>query len=208
MLLVNGLLVTTIISVLSALFGTLIGAIICFFRMKKNKWASRSASAFIDFMRCIPQLVFLMILFYVVFSESNLSGLWVSVIAFSLIFGAYVSEMFRVAIEGIDKGQWEAGLAMGFSRVKTFRILILPLAVQRIIPVYKGELIGLIKSTSIVGYIAVQDMTKASDLIRGVTFDPFFPLIIITIIYFALIWILTRSISYADWRTKPRRRIL
>ena len=116
--------------------------------------------------------------------------------------------MFRTTIEGVDKGQWEGGLAMGFSKVQTFRYFILPLVVQRVLPVYKGEFIGLIKSTSIVGYIAVLDLTKAGDVIRSSTFDPFFPLIIITVIYFILIWLLTRIIVLLQMKTVPRKRSL
>ena len=93
-------------------------------------------------------------------------------------------------IESIDKGQTEAGLALGFSRAQTFFYIVLPQAVKRVMPMYKGEIISLLKSTSIVGYIAVVDITKASDLIRSQTFDAFPPLIIVALIYMASAWIL------------------
>ena len=99
-------------------------------------------------------------------------------------FAAYVSEIFRTGIEGVDSGQSEAGIAMGFSRVQTFLHVVLPQTARRILPVYKGEFISLVKMTSIVGYIAVQDLTKASDIIRSRTFDAFFPLIMVAILYF------------------------
>ena len=83
--------------------------------------------------------------------------------------------MFRTGIEGVDKGQSEAGIAMGFTRTQTFGFIVLPQMVQRILPVYKGEFISLVKMTSIVGYIAVQDLTKASDIIRSRTFDAVLP---------------------------------
>jgi polar amino acid transport system substrate-binding protein len=106
-----------------------------------------------------------MLMFYVILSPLIISGLGVSVITFALNFAAYVSEMFRSSIESIGRGQWEAGIAMGFSKVKTFLNIILPQAVQRVLPVYKGEFIALVKMTAIVGYIAVQDLTKAGDII-------------------------------------------
>lgn len=207
-MLLEGLLYTTIIALASAIFGTLIGMLICYCRMRHNKWIRKTASYVIDFLRGVPQVVFLMILFYLVFVSDAVSGVWVSIIAFALIFGAYVSEMFRTTIEGIDNGQWEAGLSMGFTKVQTFRHFILPLTIQRVLPVYKGEFIGLIKNTSIVGYIAVVDLTKASDMIRSATFDPFFPLIIITLIYFLLIWLLTRLIVIVQIKTVAKRHAL
>jgi polar amino acid transport system substrate-binding protein len=121
-------------------------------------------------------------------------------------FGAYVAEIFRTGIEGVDKGQTEAGLAMGLSRVQTFRLIVLPQTIHRILPVYKGEFISLVKMTSIVGYIAVQDLTKASDIIRSRTFDAFFPLVMVAILYFLIAWILMQSLEYLEQATDPKRR--
>jgi polar amino acid transport system substrate-binding protein len=78
--------------------------------------------------------------------------------------------------------------------------------VQRVLPVYKGEFISLVKMTSIVGYIAVQDLTKASDIIRSRTFDAFFPLVLVAILYFLIAWILTRALDALERRTDPRQR--
>lgn len=120
-------------------------------------------------------------------------------------FAAYASEMFRTAIEGIDRGQSEAGSAMGFTKLSTFKFIVLPQAVKRVMPVYKGELISLLKTTSIVGYIAVQDLTKASDIIRSRTFDAFFPLIVITIIYFILAWLLGKALDMLNSKVNKRK---
>jgi polar amino acid transport system substrate-binding protein len=121
-------------------------------------------------------------------------------------FAAYVSEIFRTGIEGVDLGQSEAGIAMGFSRVQTFLYVVLPQTVRRILPVYKGEFISLVKMTSIVGYIAVQDLTKASDIVRSRTFDAFFPLIMVAILYFAISWTLMQSLEYLERITDPKYR--
>lgn len=104
--------------------------------------------------------------------------------------------MFRTGINSVDPGQTEAGRAMGFSKVKTFLLIVVPQAVKQILPVYKGEAISLIKNTSIVGYIAIQDLTKVSDIIRSRTFDAFFPLIVISIIYLILAWLLGLLLDY------------
>ncbi len=116
-----------------------------------------------------------MLIFYVIFASVNIQPVLVAVIAFGMNFAAYVSEMFRTSILSIDKGQWEAGIASGFSKFQTFLYIILPQAVNRVLPVYKGEFISMVKMTSVVGYIAVQDLTKAGDIIRSRTFDAFFP---------------------------------
>jgi polar amino acid transport system substrate-binding protein len=162
------------------------------------------ARVYINIIRGMPVLVLLMLIFYVVFASVNISPVLVAIIAFGMNFAAYVSEIFRSGIEGVGKGQIEAGIAMGFTRVKTFVFIVLPQTVQRILPVYKGEFISLVKMTSIVGYIAVQDLTKASDIIRSRTFDAFFPLVMVAILYFVIAWVLMLSLEYLERMTDPK----
>src|SRR5574344_434310 len=189
-LIISGFKETMIISLFSILLGTIMGSLICFLRMGKNSFWRVFAKGYISIMRGTPLLVFLMIMYYVIFASTTLNATIVAIIAFAMNFGAYVSEMFRSAIEGIDRGQSEAGVAMGFTKIQTFVYIVAPQAIKRVVPVYKGEVISLVKSTSIVGYIAIQDLTKASDIIRSRTFDAFFPLIFIAVIYFILAWAL------------------
>ena len=184
----RGLKTTLIIAFFSAIFGTLLGAFVCFLRMRKSKFLQNIASLYINTMRGTPVLVLLLIMFYVVFNKVNIDPVMVSVITFAMNFAAYVSEMFRSSIEGIDKGQTEAGIALGFSKFKTFYHIILPQAFKKVLPVYKGEMISMVKMTSIVGYIAVEDLTKVSDIIRSRTFDALFPLIMVAILYFVIAW--------------------
>ncbi len=206
LLIIDGLQTTIVISVLATLFGTVLGAVVCAMRMSAHGVAQWTARIFITTMRGTPVLVFLMILFYVVFASAPISPVGVAIIAFGIHFAAYVSEMFRTAIESIDPGQQEAGISMGFSRTGAFTAIVLPQALQRVLPVYKGEFLSLVKTTSIVGYIAVQDLTKAGDLIRSRTFDAFFPLVMIAVLYFAVSWALMQSLEYLERRTDPRRR--
>ena len=190
LLIINGLKQTVIITFFSIIFGTITGALICFLRMSRRKLVSGFAKIYINVMRGTPVLVLLMILFYVIFATTKLSAAAIAVIAFSLNMGAYSSEIFRTAIQRIDAGQREAGIALGFTKIQTFIYIIFPQALKSIIPVYNGEIVSLLKMTSIVGYIAVIDLTKASDIIRSRTFDAFFPLIIVAAIYFLLAWLL------------------
>ena len=203
-LILDGLRVTVIISSLSTLFGTALGALVCFMRMSSHRTFKIASSIYISVLRGTPVLVFLMLIFYVVFASVNIDPVLVAVIAFGMNFAAYAAEVFRTGIESIDRGQTEAGISLGFSKIKTFLFIVLPQTVRRILPVYKGEIISLVKMTSIVGYIAVQDLTKASDIIRSRTFDAFFPLIMVAIMYFILSWILIVTLDYAERAMNPK----
>lgn len=202
----DGLKTTVVISVWSTLFGTLVGALVCYMRMSPSAWLRVPARGYIGLLRGIPVLVFLMLLFYVVFASVDVHPVLVAVIAFGMNFAAYVSEMFRTGIQSIDRGQTEAGLTLGFGRIATFRLIVLPQTIQRILPVYKGEFISLVKMTSIVGYIAVQDLTKASDIIRSRTFDAFFPLVMVAVLYFLIAWVLIQALEYLERATDPKAR--
>ena len=129
LLILEGLKTTVIISVLSTFFGTVLGAIVCFMRMSKNAILNVLAKTYSSILRGTPVLVFLMLIFYVVFASVNIDPVIVSVIAFGMNFAAYVAEIYRSGIESIDKGQSEAGIAMGFTRVNTFIFIVLPQSV-------------------------------------------------------------------------------
>jgi polar amino acid transport system substrate-binding protein len=202
----DGLKTTALIAVLATLFGTALGALVCYMRMSPLALLRLPARAYISIVRGIPVLVLLMLIFYVVFASVNISPVLVAIVAFGMNFAAYVSEMFRAGIDGIDRGQTEAGIAMGFTRTQTFLFVVLPQMIQRILPVYKGEFISMVKMTSIVGYIAVQDLTKASDIIRSRTFDPFFPLIMVAVLYFLIAWVLLQALEYLERITDPKYR--
>ncbi len=205
LLIIDGLKLTILIALLAAVVGTIIGGLVCYLRMSKRKILSLTARFYISVLRGTPVLVLLMIIYYVVFASVNINPALVAVFAFGLNFGAYVSEMFRTSIESIDRGQKEAGIAGGFTKIQTFIYIIMPQAIRQVLPVYKGEFISLVKMTSIVGYIAVQDLTKASDIIRSRTFDAFFPLIMAAVLYLVIAWLLTWALDYVEITVDPKR---
>ena len=106
----------------------------------------------------------------------------------------------------VDNGQTEAALAMGFSERQTYLRIIFPQSIKHFLPAYRSEVITLVKATAIVGYIAVQDLTKVSDLIRSRTYEAFFPLIATAIIYYLLTFVLTGIVRRINIVTDPRRR--
>ena len=189
-MILDGLQVTLLITLCAALLGTLLGGLVCWMRMSQRRWLQQVAKVYIELMRGTPVLVLLMLMYYVVMAPLDATGIVVAIVTFAMNTAAYISEMLRTTIQGIDRGQTEAGLALGFTPRQTFFKIVLPQVVKAVMPVYQGEVVSLLKGTSIVGYIAVADMTRASDLIRSRTFDAFFPLIVTAIIYFLMAWLI------------------
>ncbi len=205
-LILDGLGVTLLISVLSGVIGLLLGFGLCMLRRMKNRPSQIITGMFVRIIQGMPIVVFLMILYYIIFGSIDISAIAVSVVGFSINFGAYTSEMMRSGIDAVDAGQSEAAYAMGYTRVQTFWKIVFPQAAKHFLPVLKGEFISMVKMTSIVGYIAVQDLTKVSDIIRSRTMDAFFPLIITAVIYFVIANLLTMVLSLIERRVDPKRR--
>lgn len=194
-MIVEGFWTTIWIFLGSLIIGVILGAFISYMQMSKHKLLSITANCYIDLMRNIPILVLLLVMYYIILANSGLSAMMVAIIASAMNFGAYIAVMFTTGIRAVDRGQTEAGLALGYTPLQTFTYIIAPQAARHIIPVFQGEAISLLKGTSIVGYISIVDLTKASDLIRNSSFEAFFPLIFVTVIYFVLAWLLSKSLD-------------
>lgn len=187
-LIVDGLLKTLEITLFAILLGTILGAFVCAAKRSRRKWLRTVADLYGGFIDGIPTLVLLLIMFYVIFAHAAFDATMVAVITFACTFAASAGSIFNSAISAIPYGQTEAGLALGFTPLRTFTGIVLPQAVQKGLPLYIGACVSLLKETSIVGYIAIQDLTRASDLIRSRTFDALIPLAVVTILYFAIAW--------------------
>lgn len=185
-LFVRGVITTIIITVSSVILGTVSGFFVYLLCRKGNKVANSITNGVMKLIQGMPVVVLLMILYYIIFAGLHINGIIVSVIGFTLTFAAAVIGLLRIGIGAVDNGQYEAAYSLGYSDHKIFFKIILPQALPHVIGAYKGEIVGLIKATAIVGYIAVQDLTKIGDIIRSRTYDAFFPLIAIAIIYFGL----------------------
>jgi polar amino acid transport system substrate-binding protein len=205
-LVLDGLKITVLISICSGLLGTLMGFGICMLRRSRRRFISLVAAAFIRIIQGTPIIVLLMILYYIIFGKLDISAILVAIFGFAVNFGVYVSEMMRTGIDAVDKGQMEAAQALGFTRIKTFWKVTFPQAARHFLPVFKGEFISMVKMTSVVGYIAIQDLTKVSDIIRSRTLEAFFPLIATAVIYFLVANVLTILLSRLEIRLDPKRR--
>lgn len=197
---------TMLITCLSIIFGTVFGFVLYLACRKGNKAANFITKVFSGFIEGIPTVVFLMILFFVVFGKANVSGTWISVIGFTMIFGCGMYGMLRVGCNAISRGQTEASRALGYSDNQCFFKIILPQAAQHFLPIYKSNVVSLIKETSVVGYIAVMDLTKMGDLVRSRTYEAFFALITVAIFYFVMEAVLTALVDRVQTSIDPHRR--
>ena len=214
--LVDGLGATLIITLLAGLMGTFIGIIIAMIRSTYDKTAEGARKTFGRFiftivdricriyltvLRGTPVVVQLMIIYFVIFASSD-NGTMVAALAFGLNSGAYVAEIVRGGIMSIDNGQFEAGRSLGFNYVQTMRFIVIPQVIKNVLPSLANEFIALLKETSVAGYVAVQDLTKAGDIIRSRTYSPFLPLLAVAMIYLALVMFFSYLVSRLERRLR------
>lgn len=185
----NGLFATIEVSALSLFFGTLLGTIICYFRVGKILPLKIFAQIYISVIRGSPVLMLLMLLFYGVFAKSGLSPITVAVITFSMHTAAHVAELLRSALMAIDRGQVEAARTLGFSKFQTFRLIIVPQITKIAKPVYQSTVINLIQWTSVVGYVTITDLTRVINNTASRTMQPMITIIGGMLIYLALSYI-------------------
>lgn len=202
----KGLLTTLIISIAGFILANLLGGIFCAMNLSPYRVWHVIADIYSRIMQGTPMIVILMILYYVVFGHSDYSGIVIAILGFGLADGAYLSQIFRQSISGVDRGQMEAALTLGMTKYQAFTGIVLPQAIRTMLPAYFSQFISLMKSTSIVGYIAVIDLTKAGDIIRSSTYEAFFPLLTSAAIYFVISSILLSLMKKIQAALAPKRR--
>lgn len=205
-LFLKGIGVTMLITILTILLGTLLGFILFMLCRNGNVVANTVTNICVKLVQGMPMVVLLMVLYYIVFGSVAISGITVAVIGFTATFGSSVFGLIRMAVGTIDQGQYEAAYALGHSNRQTFFRIILPQAIPHVMPAYQSEIVSLIKATAIVGYIAVQDLTKMGDIVRSRTYEAFFPLIAVTVIYFILEELLSFVVGRIRINIDPKRR--
>ncbi|MEN6327317.1 MAG: ABC transporter permease subunit [Syntrophomonas sp.] len=185
----NGLLATVEISVLSMLSGTIIAAGICVLRMSKRAVLRVIAQMYIAMLRGSPVLLLLMLMYYVVFARSNLDAILVATVAFSLNISAHLAELMRSSLTATDHMQAEAARTLGFSKFQAFRLITLPQAVKIAKPMYQSNIVNLIQWTSVVGYITITDLTRVINNIGSRTMQPLFMICVGMILYLAMAYV-------------------
>ncbi len=199
----NGLATTIALAVFACIIGIILGLLVAIVKIyaegstnKLLRFLNGFCNVYTTVVRGTPLVVQLLILYSLAFMPN---GFVACVLGFGINSGAYVSEIFRAGINSVDIGQMEAGRSLGLSRNGTMRYIILPQAIKNILPSLFNEFIALVKETSIAGYIAVQDLTKVADVIKGRTFN-ILPLLIAAVIYLLMTFGLTRLQSVIERR--------
>lgn len=203
--LTDGLKNTLIITVFAILIGIIIGFVLAMIRATHDKTGkfkilNALSKVYLTVIRGTPVVVQLMIIYFVIFGSVNINKVLVAVLAFGLNSGAYVAEIVRSGIMSIDNGQFEAGASLGLNYTQTMIHIIIPQALKNVLPALANEFIVLLKETSVAGYIAIGDLTKGGDIIRSQTYDPFFPLIAVAVIYLVMVMFLTHLITRLERR--------
>lgn len=215
--LLNGLLVTIEITVFAGIIGVILGFLIAVVRSTHDmnlsgkkcrkfsdcilKILNFICNLYITVIRGTPVVIQLMIMYFIVFASSR-NGIYAAIISFGMNSGAYVAEIVRSGIMSIDKGQFEASRSIGFDYKSTMIHVILPQAFKNILPALGNEFIVLVKETSVAGYVALQDLTYVGNLIRSRTYEAFFPLITVALIYLIIVLILTFLLKKLERRLR------
>lgn len=192
-----GVRVTIIVSIISVLLGFIVGTLICFMKISKNKILYSIATVYVEIIRGTPVLLQIAMVYYglplmgvdmpsVTWYGFSIDKLICGILALTINSSAYVSEIVRSGIQSIDKGQREAALSLGLEKVDVMRFIILPQAIKNILPALGNEFVNLIKTSSQVSIIGLADLMYTANVIRGNSFRPFAPLVIVAILYLIL----------------------
>lgn len=201
--LLKGLGLTLVITVSSVALGSLLGLLL-YLLCRKRKTGDRVIGFAYDTFESLPVLVVLMIAYYVIFGNSSIGGTMVSIIVFGIMFTLTTYHMLKLSVQSVPVGQTEAGLALGYTEFQTLFKIVLPQAAKIFLPVYKGNVIAFLKATAIVGYVAVEDLTKVGDIIRSQTFEAFFPLIAVALLYYIMARMIIVLLDKVGGKHDPR----
>ena len=207
-MLLEGTGVTLLITIMSVIIGAILGFGGYLLIKDGDPFCRKFLGAFSWVVQGVPTVVILMLLYYVVFGTKSISSTITAIIGFSLIFACAVMDMIGSGVKAVDPGQNEAARAQGLSNRQSFFRIVLPQAAYHFMPSFKSEVITILQETSIVGYIAIMDLTKMADMIRSRTFDAFFPLISSAVIYLLLIVVLSKIIDLINPKIDISKRKL
>ena len=204
-MLIEGFGATIAITLGALAIGVVIGMVIAVVKyfsedVPSLKIFAKICDLYVTVVRGIPVTVLLLIFFFIVMKSAD--GMVTAIITFGINSGAYMAELIRSGINAVDKGQMEAGRSLGLSKLQTMAKIIMPQAVRYILPAIGNELIALLKETSVAGYVAVVDLTRAGNLIRNNTFDAVNPLLLVALVYLLLVVILTQILNLIERRLK------
>ena len=182
----EGLKNTLILTICSFILGSMFGVVLCQMFYSKNKFVRDLANALKNLFTEMPTMVLLMIMVYMIFGRTSLPVMWIVIVGLTFKSGAYLSEIFNTAVNSVAPGEIEAARTLGLSKLQAFRYVTLPQAVTTALPLYTNQFIVSMQETSIVGFLAITDLTRASSIVASRTMSSFFGLTVITLIYFLI----------------------
>ena len=201
---ITGVKNTLLLSIIAGVFGVILGAILALMKISKNRPLSAFSTAYISFVRGTPLLVQLFIIY--VGLPFNLEKITAGAIALSLNSAAYVAEIIRSGIEGIDGGQMEAARSLGMNHAMGMRYIVIPQAFKNVLPVLGNEFISLIKESSLVSVIGVAELMKNVNDVRAITYKTIEPLAIAAILYFIMTFTISKIVLKLERRLKVSDR--
>ena len=181
--LIEGFGLTVFMTVATFLLGTLIGAVFCRARVSRRSWIRKMVEMIGTLFVRLPTLVLLLIFVYLIFSNIEAETVLLAIVAFAMKTGAYIADILYAAYKAVNPGEIEAGRTLGMSRLKVFRFVILPQIINYALPTYRNQLIITLQETSLVGFFAINDLTRASQVITSRTMDPYIAIIITCVVY-------------------------
>ena len=198
--------VTLQVAFFAAIIGIIIGTIVALMKLSRTRRGkktilARIADVYIDVIRGTPSVLQLLIMWFVIMATTN-NGILVASLSFGINSGAYVAEIIRAGILAVDKGQMEAGRALGLTNAQTMVYIIIPQAIKNVLPPLGNEFIVLLKETAIVGYVSLSDLTRVANQISSRTYEAFMPLIGSAVIYFVTIKIITILLEKLERRLR------
>ncbi|MFH1091606.1 MAG: amino acid ABC transporter permease [Pseudomonadota bacterium] len=200
--LLKGLSVTLKITVISLFLSLSFGLITALFRLSHSLVAKALARFYVELIRNTPLLTQIFFLYFVLAPVLDLGRFTAAILALSLFEGAYASEIFRAGIASIHKGQWEAAYSLGLSSFQTYRRVILPQAVRRILPPLTGQAVSLVKDSALVSTVAIYELTKQGEIIISETFLTFEVWFTIAAIYLSVTLVLSLAAGFMEKRMK------
>ncbi|KRM95400.1 polar amino acid ABC transporter inner membrane subunit [Liquorilactobacillus aquaticus DSM 21051] len=200
----KGVKYTLFISIVSSIFGVLLGITLALMRFTKMKLFHAISLCYVEFVRGTPLMVQVMFVYFGIGSIINISALLSGIIAISLNSGAYVAEIIRGGIDSVAVGQYEAAASLGLSRRDRMRFVVLPQAFKNIWPALGNEFISLVKESSIVSIIGVTDLIYQSNLVRANTYRGIMPIFVTMLLYFVITFILTRILNHYEKKIRSR----
>lgn len=189
-----GLELSILVALISMAFALVIGFIVAVIRLSPFRVLRWIADFYVQFFRGIPQFVFLLWLYYgiALLLGINFTAMTAGVIALSVQYGAYMSEIFRSGLQAIHKGQTEAGLSVGLSRVRIYQRIVVPQAFRIVLPPTVNMWISMLKDTSLVSVIGVQELMRTTEIQSNFYFRPFEFYTTAALIYVAMTFLFSK----------------